>query len=189
MLDEQVVDAERRDQAASSAPDDEDEPYDDRARLEPTTRCIVVRAVETQDRPRAHAPHRRGAVRRRTSTAQFIRVHAQLVELAGTPPFTCALGDHEEEALSFEALRTAVLDVARKGVTVQRFKGLGEMNADQLAETTMDPATRTLAQVEVDDAAEADRTLLDAHGRPGRAAPRVHRGQRPPRRQPGRLGR
>ena len=43
-----------------------------------------------------------------------------------------------------------------KNVTVQRFKGLGEMNADQLWETTMNPATRTLLQVEIDDAAEAD---------------------------------
>jgi DNA gyrase subunit B len=88
---------------------------------------------------------------------QFIRVHRQLVELAGTPPFDVKLKEDVEEALSFEALRTAVLTVARKGVGVQRFKGLGEMNADQLADTTMNPQTRTLARVTVDDAAAADR--------------------------------
>jgi DNA gyrase subunit B len=87
----------------------------------------------------------------------FRRVHGQLVELAGTPPFTVTLADKTEEALSFEALRTAVMDVARKGISVQRFKGLGEMNAEQLRETTMDPASRTLQQVTMEDAAAADR--------------------------------
>jgi DNA gyrase subunit B len=87
----------------------------------------------------------------------FSKVHAALVELAGTPPFTVTLGDKTEQALSFEALRDTVLDVARRGINVQRFKGLGEMNAEQLRETTMDPETRTLAQVTMEDAAAADR--------------------------------
>jgi DNA gyrase subunit B len=87
----------------------------------------------------------------------FSKVHAALVELAGTPPFTVTLGDKTEQALSFEALRETVLEVARRGISVQRFKGLGEMNAEQLRETTMDPETRTLAQVTMEDAAAADR--------------------------------
>ena len=48
------------------------------------------------------------------------------------------------------------MDVAQEGVKLQRFKGLGEMNADQLFETAMDPAQRTLQQVAVDDASAAD---------------------------------
>jgi DNA gyrase subunit B len=89
----------------------------------------------------------------------FIKVHSALVELAGTPPFTVKLGEKSDEALSFEALRGTVLDVVRRqpGVGLNRFKGLGEMDAEQLRETTMDPETRTLAQVTMEDAAAADR--------------------------------
>jgi DNA gyrase subunit B len=86
----------------------------------------------------------------------FTRVHVQLVELAGRVPFTVKLGDAAEEALSFEALRATVMTVAQKGISLQRFKGLGEMNAAQLRDTTMDPATRTLAQVGIEDATQAD---------------------------------
>jgi DNA gyrase subunit B len=87
----------------------------------------------------------------------FVRVHRQLVELAGTPPFTVQLADRTDEALSFEALRAAVMGVAQRGVSLNRFKGLGEMNPEQLRTTTMDPASRTLQQVSIEDAAEADR--------------------------------
>jgi DNA gyrase subunit B len=86
----------------------------------------------------------------------FVRVHGDLVALAGTPPFAIALGKKHAEALSFEELRRKVLEVAREGVPLQRFKGLGEMNADQLFDTTMDPEQRTLQQVTIEDAAAAD---------------------------------
>ena len=88
---------------------------------------------------------------------QLVRVHGELARMAGTPPFTVALGNERDEALSFEGLRTTVMEVASKGISLQRFKGLGEMNADQLRETTMDPESRTLQQVTMDDAAAADR--------------------------------
>jgi DNA gyrase subunit B len=90
---------------------------------------------------------------------QLARVHAQLVELAGVPPFDVRLGDVHDVAASFEALHPAVMGAAQKGTKLQRFKGLGEMNAEQLGETTMAPATRTLAQVTLDDAFAADRTF------------------------------
>jgi DNA gyrase subunit B len=90
---------------------------------------------------------------------QLARVHGELTELAGTPAFTVRLGDAHETASSFEALREAVMTVAQKGIKLQRFKGLGEMNADQLGETTMSPATRMLAQVTLEDAAAADRVF------------------------------
>jgi DNA gyrase subunit B len=53
------------------------------------------------------------------------------------------------------AVKELSRDGKSKNVTVQRFKGLGEMNADQLWETTMNPETRTLLRVEIDEGAEA----------------------------------
>jgi DNA gyrase subunit B len=88
---------------------------------------------------------------------QLAAVHRQLIELAGTPAFEVSLGDAHDNAPSFEALRAAVMTVAQKGIKLQRFKGLGEMNAEQLGETTMAPQSRTLAQVTLEDAAAADR--------------------------------
>ena len=63
---------------------------------------------------------------------------------------------------TFESLREAVLALAKDGIEISRFKGLGEMNPAQLWETTMDPRTRTLQQVTMDDAQASDElfTLL-----------------------------
>jgi DNA gyrase subunit B len=116
---------------------------------------ITVRAVEPKTGLARVLP-----IPRRLFDSQdfrnFTRVHTQLIELAGRAPFTIKLGDANEEAPSFHALREAVLTVAQKGISLQRFKGLGEMNASQLRDTTMDPATRTLAQVGIEDATQAD---------------------------------
>jgi DNA gyrase subunit B len=83
-------------------------------------------------------------------------VHRELAELAGTPPFTVRLGETTREAGTFSELREMILEVAQKGIEYYRFKGLGEMDADELRETTMDPATRTLVKVTMEDAASAD---------------------------------
>ena len=85
-----------------------------------------------------------------------MRVHGELKQLAGSPPFRVTLGKKEDDAESFEDLRRAVLDVAKQGVDLQRFKGLGEMNPSQLFDTTMDAGRRTLQQVQIEDAAAAD---------------------------------
>jgi DNA gyrase subunit B len=87
---------------------------------------------------------------------RLAEVHTELVALAGTPPFLVRLGENTKEAASFEELREAVLAVAQRGIDYYRFKGLGEMDASELRETTMDPATRTLVQVTMEDAASAD---------------------------------
>jgi DNA gyrase subunit B len=87
---------------------------------------------------------------------KFAEVHAALLKQVGRAPFEVRHSGRTKEALSFQALRPAVIELARHGVQLTRFKGLGEMNADQLRETTMDPATRTLARVTLDDATAAD---------------------------------
>ncbi len=91
-------------------------------------------------------------------------VHASLSKQVGRPPFEVTLGEKRREALSFGELRQAVLDLAKEGVGVQRFKGLGEMNPEQLRKTTMDPASRTLQQVAIEDAATAERLFSDLMG-------------------------
>ncbi len=119
---------------------------------------LTIRAVE---RKTGHA--RRHRIPRSLLASpdyrSFVRVHSQLQQLAGTPPFTVRLADREADGPSFEELRRGVLKVAGHGVGLQRFKGLGEMNADQLAETTMQPESRALLQVTMEDAAQVDRTF------------------------------
>jgi DNA gyrase subunit B len=83
-------------------------------------------------------------------------VHRELDALTGTPPFTIRLGEASSEAGSFEELHDEVLAIAQKGIDYYRFKGLGEMDAEELRETTMDPSSRTLVQVTMEDAASAD---------------------------------
>jgi DNA gyrase subunit B len=90
---------------------------------------------------------------------QLVGRYAALIELAGKPPFAVRLGEEETSARTFDDLRASVLTLSQKGVGLDRFKGLGEMNADQLAETTMDPGRRTLAQVTIDNAIEADKVF------------------------------
>jgi DNA gyrase subunit B len=74
----------------------------------------------------------------------------------GTSPFS--LFDKEEQTIlgSQKEVVEAILTRARQGVEMQRYKGLGEMNPEQLWETTMNPETRTMLQVRIEDAYEAD---------------------------------
>ena len=85
------------------------------------------------------------------------KTYARLVEMVGAPPFKLALGKKERTAKTYEQLRHEALELAKEGINVGRFKGLGEMNPEELWTTTMDPANRMLIKVEVEDAAAADR--------------------------------
>jgi DNA gyrase subunit B len=131
------------------------EPYDTEVLSDNGDGFLTVRVVERKT-GLANTHKLARALFGSSEYKQLVRVHGELLKLCGTPPFQLKLGKDSEEALSFEQLRTWVLDLAKRGVQLQRFKGLGEMNADQLRETTMDPATRTLQQVALDDASAAD---------------------------------
>jgi DNA gyrase subunit B len=129
---------------------------------------------ESDERIEVKAVHRRDGLARTFdfSPAMFesqdyrrlVESHAELLRQVGHPPFKLSLGEKRREADSFAEMRRMVLELARLGVTMQRFKGLGEMNAEQLRETTMDPASRMLERVRVDDAALAERVFTDLMG-------------------------
>jgi len=73
-----------------------------------------------------------------------------------TAPFTIGENGSSDEIATREELLDRVLSTAKKDLTIQRYKGLGEMNPEQLWETTMNPDKRTLLQVKIDDAVETD---------------------------------
>jgi DNA gyrase subunit B len=86
---------------------------------------------------------------------QLAEARARLNDLVGQAPFLVARGSRTREAANYDALRTAILELCREGITLSRFKGLGEMNSDQLWETTMDPERRILQRVTMEDEASA----------------------------------
>jgi DNA gyrase subunit B len=104
--------------------------------------------------------------------ANLRRAYAKLIDIVGPPPFMLAVGKKKRDAETFGALRHEALELAKEGLQLSRFKGLGEMNEEQLWETTMDPAKRLLIRVDVEDASAADKmfsTLMGDQVEPRRA--------------------
>lgn len=79
------------------------------------------------------------------------------VYIAQPPLYRVSKGKKDYYAYSEQELEEILSKIGRQGVTIQRYKGLGEMNPEQLWETTMSPERRTLLRISVRDAAEADR--------------------------------
>ncbi|HET7435135.1 MAG TPA: DNA gyrase subunit B, partial [Thermoanaerobaculia bacterium] len=86
---------------------------------------------------------------------QMAKAYEQLSAF-GLPPYTVKHGEETTAYTRLDDLLDQIYKIAEKGLTIQRYKGLGEMNPEQLWETTMDPARRRLLQVTIEDAVGAE---------------------------------
>ena len=105
------------------------------------------------------------------------------------PPFLVSTNGSQLTIEDRKELLEHIMTLGKKAFTVQRFKGLGEMNPDQLWETTMDAEKRTMLQVKIEDRDRGGRDFYRPDGRCRGPSPRVHRAERPRREKLGYLTR
>ena len=91
------------------------------------------------------------------------KLFADLIDL-GMPPYSVENGDHQVQLRSLTEVLNHIMEGGKKGQDIQRYKGLGEMNPGQLWDTTMNPETRVLLQVRIEDAVEADQIFSTLMG-------------------------
>jgi DNA gyrase subunit B len=107
----------------------------------------------------------------RASDFNELRRLAKQLQQAGRSPYVLLEDSQETQLIGFAELAAELDRLGRKGLQIQRYKGLGEMNPEQLWETTMNPETRTLLRVRIDDTVEADgvfTVLMGDHVEPRR---------------------
>ena len=92
-------------------------------------------------------------------------IEAGYVYIAQPPLFSVAKGKEERFAYREEEMKQIVAGMGEKGVSVKRYKGLGEMNAQQLWDTTMNPDNRVFKQVMIEDAMEANEIFKTLMGK------------------------
>jgi len=140
-----------------------DDPTYEAKVLEATDETLRVKVIE-RETSTAHTFRLPGGLLASPIYGNLRRAYAKLADATGLPPFTLRHGKRAETAGSFQELRDVALDLTKDGMHVSRFKGLGEMNPEQLWETTMDPARRMLIRVDVEDASAADRVFTTLMG-------------------------
>ncbi len=126
---------------------------------------IDIDKDEEESKYRINVKSRRNGLERRTvidydltespSFEEIVSINRK-VEAVGEPPFRVEMDDKVEEVSSFSRLVSIIVDHGRKKLAIQRYKGLGEMNAEQLWETTMNPENRQILQVAIEDAVKAN---------------------------------
>ena len=94
---------------------------------------------------------------------ELVKIHTHLKKI-GKPPFYVIRGSSVHKVDNLNEAMLKVEDEAKKGLSLQRYKGLGEMNPEQLWETTMDPVNRTFLKVTIEDAVETDQIFSTLMG-------------------------
>ena len=95
---------------------------------------------------------------------ELTNIYKEMIEAFGSGPYTMNIKSETKEVSSFKEIASVATEASKKGLSIQRYKGLGEMNPQQLWETTMDPDKRTLLQVTVEDSVKAEEMFTTLMG-------------------------